>query len=281
MAQSDYRRVERAIRFIDDHFIEQPNLDEVAAHVGLSPHHFQRLFQRWAGVSPKRFLQFTTAVHARRLLRNDRSTLDATLDLGLSSTSRLHDLMVTIDAVTPGEHGSRGEGLVIRYGIHESPFGECLLATTDRGVCALHFLDGASSSAAVSELAAEWPAATLREHTVDTATVLAQIFSTDSSVGVEPLPVLVKGTNFQVRVWLALLRLSPGSATTYGRLAGSIDEPGAARAVGTAIGRNAIAFLIPCHRVLRSCGGLGGYRWGPERKRALLAWESARLCRGS
>jgi AraC family transcriptional regulator, regulatory protein of adaptative response / methylated-DNA-[protein]-cysteine methyltransferase len=273
---SDYERVERAIRFIDERYRDQPRLEEVAVHVGLSPFHFQRLFRRWAGVSPKRFLQLVTAGHARHLLRSAGSTLDTAWDVGLSSPSRLHDLMVSIDAVTPGEVGSRGEGLVIRYGGHQTPFGRCLIAVTDRGVCALHFLDG-DGSELLTALAADWPAATLQEDRNETGRIVERIFAARSEASKRPLPLLLKGTNFQVKVWEALLRIPPGAAATYGDVAEAIGAQRAVRAVGTAVGRNPVAYLIPCHRVLRSTGALGGYRWGTERKRAMLAWESARI----
>jgi AraC family transcriptional regulator, regulatory protein of adaptative response / methylated-DNA-[protein]-cysteine methyltransferase len=271
---SDYERVERAIRFIDAHYHEQPSLQDVAEHVGLSPSHFQRLFQRWAGVSPKRFLQLVTAEHARRLLRASGSTLDVAWTLGLSSPSRLHDLLVSLDAVTPGEFGAGGEGLEIRYGVHDSPFGLCFIAVTERGVCALHFL-GDAPAEPLSALRKDWPEAALREDPAGAGEVLQGVFPREPGTG-QPLPVLVRGTNFQVQVWDALLRVPPGAATTYGHLARSLGMPRAARAVGTAVGRNPIAYLIPCHRVLRASGAFGEYRWGAERKRAMLAWEATR-----
>jgi AraC family transcriptional regulator, regulatory protein of adaptative response / methylated-DNA-[protein]-cysteine methyltransferase len=271
---SDYERVERAIQFIDTRYGDQPSLAEVAAHVGLSPHHFQRVFRRWAGVSPKRFLQLVTAEHARRLLRSSGSTLEVAWTLGLSGSSRLHDLLVTIDAVTPGEAATGGSGLTIRYGVHPSPFGACFVAVTERGVCALHFLDGDPGSP-LAALARDWPAAALREDAAGTAGILRDVFAARLGEP-RPLSVLIRGTNFQVQVWEALLRVPPGAATSYGHLAQAVGMPRAARAVGTAVGRNPIAYLIPCHRVLRRSGAFGGYRWGVERKRAMLAWEAAR-----
>lgn len=270
---SDYERVERAIRYIDTGYADQPSLAEVAAHVGLSPHHFQRLFRRWAGVSPKRFLQLVTAEHARRLLRAPGSTLDVAWTLGLSGPSRLHDLLVSVDAVTPGEFGAGGEGLDIRYGVHGSPFGPCFIAVTERGVCALHFL-GDAPDEPLAALRRDWPEAALREDAAGAGEALRDVFPHEPTTG-QPLSVLVRGTNFQVQVWEALLRIPPGAATSYGYLAHSLGVPSGARAVGSAVGRNPIAYLIPCHRVLRASGAFGGYRWGEERKRAMLAWESA------
>jgi AraC family transcriptional regulator, regulatory protein of adaptative response / methylated-DNA-[protein]-cysteine methyltransferase len=268
--QSDYERVERAILYIDEHFRRQPGLEEVARHVGLSPHHFQRLFRRWAGVSPKRFLQLVTAEHARHLLRAGQPALQTSLDLGLSSPSRLHDLMVRLYAVTPGEDAASGRGLTIRHGVHESPFGPALLASTERGVCALDFVPDGDAAAPLAAISARWPEARLAHDPAHAAATLARVFDGGA------VPLHVQGTNFQARVWEALLRIPPGAATSYGRLAAAVGAPGAARAVGAAVGSNPVAYLIPCHRVLRASGALGGYRWGVPRKRAMLAWEAAR-----
>jgi AraC family transcriptional regulator of adaptative response/methylated-DNA-[protein]-cysteine methyltransferase len=260
----DYQRVERAIRFLDEHHTEQPSLPRVAAAAGLSESHFQRLFKRWAGVSPKRFLQYATAEHARQLLLDSRPVLEAALDAGLSGPGRLHDLTVNVHAMTPGEIRQGGAGTTVRYGLHDTPFGHCFLARTERGVCALRFGDG------LAEERARWPAAEFVRDDAATAEVAARAFAGGA------ISLDLHGTNFQIRVWEALLRIPTGSVTSYGALARRIERPGAARAVGRAVGSNHIAVLIPCHRVLRETGAFGGYRWGLERKRALLACESSR-----
>ena len=271
---ADYRRVERAIRFLAEEYRSQPSLDAVAARVGLSPHHFQRVFRRFAGVSPKRFVQFLTAEHAKALLRRPASVLDAAYDAGLSGPGRLHDLVVAVEAVTPGEIKRGGAGISISYGFHLTPFGDCLVAATSRGVCALGFVGDAGRSEALAALAAEWSGAELREDTAATAPVAAAAFAPH---GGEPrLRLLLKGTNLQVKVWSALLRIPEASAASYGQVARAAGHPTAARAVASAVGRNPIAVLIPCHRVLRSTGAFGEYRWGAARKRAILAWEAAR-----
>jgi len=272
---ADYRRVERAIRFLAEDFQSQPSLDAVAARVGLSPFHFQRLFRRWAGVSPKRFVQYLTAEHAKALLRRSASVLDAAWGAGLSGPGRLHDLVVAVEAVTPGELKRGGEGLEIRYGFHATPFGECLVAVTGRGVCALSFVAGDGRAAAKRELQQAWPGATLVEDAEASAPVVMAVFARRGR-GERRLRLLLKGTNLQLKVWSALLRLPEGTAVTYADVARAVGQPRAARAVGTALGRNPVGVLIPCHRVLRSTGAFGGYRWGEARKRALLAWEGAR-----
>ncbi len=275
---ADYHRIERAIRFLDDAAPVRPSLDQVAKHVGMSPFHFQRLFTRWAGISPKRFSQVLALEYAKDRLRESRNMIDATYDAGLSSGGRLHDLFVTLEAVTPGEFRENGTGLHISAGFHDSPFGEALVATTDRGVVGLSFHEG-NRRAALRDLAARWPMATIEERPRVTAPFAARIFTAlevrdpDSLV---PLALLVRGTNFQVKVWRALLQIPVGSVATYEDIATAIGTPAAVRAVGTAIGRNPVAFLIPCHRVIRTTGALGGYQWGLPRKRAILAWEARR-----
>lgn len=277
---ADYHRIERAIRFIDASAPARPSLDEVARHVGLSPFHFQRLFTRWAGISPKRFQQVLALEYAKELLRDSRNLLDATYDAGLTSGGRLHDLFVRLEAVTPGEYRAGGAGLRIQTGFHDTPFGECLLATTERGVCGLSFSTG--RDAAMADLASRWPGAVIEEKPRATAPVARRLFDAlgvRDPAGLVPLSLLVRGTNFQVKVWSALLRIPAGTVATYEDVAASIGAPRAVRAVGTAVGRNPVAFLIPCHRVIRGTGALGGYRWGVERKRAMLAWESGRVVR--
>ncbi|MBI2317059.1 MAG: methylated-DNA--[protein]-cysteine S-methyltransferase [Betaproteobacteria bacterium] len=257
----DYARVERAIRFICE---ERERLSE---------YHFQRLFQRWAGITPKRFLQFLTKEHAKARLRNSASVLEAALGAGLSGPGRLHDLLVDCEAVTPGEYRRAGEGLEIRYGYHATPFGECLLAATARGVCALRFIGPRSREEELRSLAAEWPRAQLVADQPGTAVLIQRVFERSSA---SPLPVHLKGTNFQIKVWEALLAIPEGSIVSYAGLAKAIGTPAAARAVAGAIARNPLGWIIPCHRVLRSLGEVSGYRWGPERKLAMLAWEAAR-----
>jgi len=274
MAANDYQLVEQAIRFLEDNARRQPELGEVAASVGLSEFHFQRLFQRWAGVSPKRFLQFQTAQEAKRILRESGDLLDASYHAGLSGPGRLHDLIVNVEAVSPGEYKRRGAGLVIAWGVHASPFGECLLALTPRGICALEFLQPGGADAALARLRAEWEQAELAHAPQRTAPVAARIFGAQKHWQA-PLALLVKGTNFQIKVWEALLRIPAGAVTTYGALAGSLGQPRAARAVGSAVAANRIAYLIPCHRVIRNSGVFGDYRWGPLRKRVLLSRELA------
>lgn len=269
-AARDYARIEAAIRYLDNHHEDQPDLATVAAEVGLSPFHFQRLFQRWAGVSPKRFLQFLTVEHARRLLAADAPVLDVALDVGLSGPSRLHDLFVACEAMTPGEARRGGAGIEIAYGLHPSPFGDCLIGVTARGIAALSFVLADGPDAAIARLAERWPGAALRHDQGATAEPARRVFE-----GGE-VALHLRGTNFQVKVWEALLRIPAGHAVAYEDVARAIGKPGAMRAVGRAAGANPVAFLVPCHRVIRKTGPFSGYAWGPERKRAILAWESAR-----
>lgn len=275
MPVSDYERIAQAIQFIEANHRRQPSLDEVAKSVYLSEFHFQRLFRRWVGISPKRFLQFLTIEHAKRRLDESRSVLDATYDAGLSSPGRLHDLFVTLEAVTPGEYKRRGEGLRIRYGVHDTPFGRALLAATGRGLCALAFADEGGEGAAIDELRERWGRADLDEDPRDTAELARRIFS-PAARDDRPIPLLVQGTNHQVRVWEALLRVPSGALVSYEQLAAAAGRPDAVRAVAGAVARNQIAYVIPCHRVIRKVGAFGGYRWGMERKRAMVAWEAAR-----
>lgn len=277
---SEFDTVAEAIRFLRKEFKRQPSLDEVAEHVGLSSYHFQRLFTRWAGVSPKRFLQFLTVEYAKGRLLASESVLATAFESGLSGPARLHDLLVTTEGVTPGEFKSRGEKVRIGHGIQDTPFGPALLGTTNRGLCHLSFLDtdDPEGHRAQSDLEGKWPLATLVPAPREVEAMARAIFRRDPVTDTpRPLSVCLKGTNFQIRVWNALLRVPPNHLTTYGRLARAIGQPGAARAVGSAVGRNPVAFLIPCHRVIREEGTLGGYHWGLDRKAAILGWEAARL----
>jgi AraC family transcriptional regulator of adaptative response/methylated-DNA-[protein]-cysteine methyltransferase len=273
---TDYERVAEAIEFLDRHFREQPTLKEVAAAVGLSEFHFQRVFRRWAGISPKRFLQFVTAEHARSLLASSRGVLDATYDVGLSGPARLHDLFVSVYAATPAQVREAGAGLVVRFGFAATPFGECLAASTERGICALSFTDAGGREGALEELRRRWSRASLVLDGAASREVAERIFSASGRAGDRPLTVFLHGTNFQIRVWEALLRIPAGGAATYRDVAAAVGSPRAARAVGAAIGCNPIAFVIPCHRVLRKSGAFGDYRWGSVRKRAILGWEASR-----
>ena len=272
METRDYRRVEAAIAYLRTNVHRQPSLSDVAAHVGLSPFHFERLFRRWAGTTPKRFLQAVTLAHAKEALAESRSVLDAAYDAGLSGPGRLHDLFVAVEAVTLGEFKRGGEGLTVRYGVHPTPLGPALVGLTERGVCALSFVDEGEGAQAVADLAAAWPEADLVEDPEATRAVVEAAFSEGEER--EPLRVLLRGTNFQLQVWRALLRIPPGRVLAYDDVAALLERPTAARAVGRAVGQNPVAVLIPCHRVLRKDGALGGYRWGLDRKRALLAREA-------
>lgn len=270
---NDFDRIGRALSYLERHRDEQPTLAEIAQHVGSSPHHFQRVFRRWVGISPKRFLQYLTLDHAKASLARARSVLDATYDAGLSSPGRLHDLFVALDAVTPGEFKAQGYELEIRTGEHEGPFGRTLLAVTERGVCGLSF-HADDCADGYARLRRYWPHASLRDDPKYTAPVFDRLFASDAH---RPrLDLFVSGTNFQIKVWEALLRLTPGELCSYGDLARAIGNPRAVRAVGTAVGANPIAWLIPCHRVIRAMGAFGNYRWGAERKLAMIGWEAAR-----
>jgi len=269
----DYLRIEQAILYLENHYKDQPSLEEVAASIGLSEFHFQRIFTRWAGISPKRFLQFLTKESAKDLLKRSENLLDATYQVGLSSLGRLHDLFVTTEAVTPGEYKSRGAGLTIRYGIHPTPFGKCLIGVTERGICHLGFVQ-TSEGDAIDALVSDWQEAKMIEDHRTTAPLIAPIFILNMREQ-SPLHLHLRGTNFQLKVWEALLNVPTGAATTYEGLAAQIGQPKASRAVGSAVGHNPIAVLIPCHRVIRKLGEFGNYRYGAARKMALLGWEHA------
>jgi len=276
MNTSDYERVEKAIRFLEEHASDHPSLDDVAMHVGLSQYYFQRLFSRWAGVSPKRFLQFLTAEKAKELLRDSASVLETAYEVGLSGSGRLHDLFVSVEAVTPGQFKNRGIGATIRYGIHDSPFGYCLMGLTEHGICNLWFLEEDNRERALEQFREEWKAARILEDNEMTRKVAERIFSPSTPRERVDLKLFLSGTNFQIKVWQALLKIPEGSVVSYGDLARWMGMPTSARAVANAVARNPVAYLIPCHRVLRNTGEIGGYRWGTARKRAMLGREMAR-----
>ena len=270
---TDYARIERAIHFLESNAQRQPSLSDVAASVNLSEFHFQRMFTRWAGISPKRFLQFQTTQHAKRLLADSRNVLDVAYESGLSGGGRLHDLLVSVEAMTPGEYKEGGAGVRIVTGVHDTPFGPCFIAATDRGICRMSFAPEMSPADALAEVRRSWPNATIVTDQARTSELANQVFGRAGS-GASELRVLLRGTPFQLKVWEALLRIPEGAVTSYDVIADAIGHPAATRAVGTAVGRNPVAYLIPCHRVIKKTGAFGDYRWGSARKRAMLAWES-------
>lgn len=271
----NYERIAKAIEYLSGHFIEQPDLDEVAAQVHLSPFHFQRLFTAWAGVSPKKFLQYLTTSYLKNRLQETANLIEAAEWAGLSSQSRVYDLFVNIEAVTPHEFRNAGAGLTIQYGYHDTPFGKCFIAVTPRGVCGLSFVEEGMEQAALDEFKQRWAFASIVPGQEATAGYVRQIFP-DGASPAGKLHLLVQGTNFQVKVWQALLQIPPGAVSTYRQIARSIGHPNASRAVGSAIGHNPVAWLIPCHRVIRQEGIPGEYHWGAVRKKALIGWEMAR-----
>jgi len=277
-AGPEFERVGEALGFVAAHFRDQPSLAEIAGHVGLSEFHFQRVFTRWVGLSPKKFLQVLTLEAAKQSLETSSSVLDAAFDAGLSGPGRLHDLFVSLEALTPGEYKQLGQGILIRWGWHESPFGTCLAMATDRGLCGLAFLDDRGKNGGFDDMAARFPEAQLIEDRSFTAPYVSAVFQTPEQRRANldaPLKLFVKGTPFQVQVWRALLSIPEGTLTTYGTIARALGKGGvAARAVGTAVGSNPVSFLIPCHRVIRETGALGGYRWGLGRKLAMIGWEA-------
>jgi len=270
----NYGRIAEAIEYIREHFRVQPNLNEVARHIHLSPYHFQRLFTEWAGVSPKKFLQYISVAYAKELLKTEQTTLfDAAHQTGLSGTGRLHDLFLSIEGMTPGEFKNGGKNLSIDYEFLHTPFGPALAAATEKGVCFLAFDDNEEN--VMDELFCHFPNAKFRRQFSAHLLGVRQIFE----LGIDGIPQLklhLRGTSFQLKVWDALLTIPAGGLTTYGELAAQVDQQGASRAVGTAVGKNPVAFLIPCHRVIRSNGLVGGYRWGTTRKTAMIGWEAAK-----
>ena len=273
-ARHHYDVVAHAIRYIRQHANRQPELCDVAAAVGLSESRLQRVFSEWAGVSPKRFLQYLTKEHARRQLRTPTDVLTTSIAVGLSGPGRLHDLMVSCEAMTPGEIQSGAEGVEVRWGTAATPFGIAVIGRTSRGICFLQFAQD-DVDALVQRLRAQWPRARFHHDDATAGQTANQIFGRNEAPG--KLHVLLRGTNFQIKVWEALLNIPAGQVLSYGQLAARAGHPAAARAVGTAIGANQIGYLIPCHRVIRESGESGQYRWGPERKAAMLGWEASQL----
>lgn len=270
----NYTRIEQAIRYLEENFQKQPELDEVAQKVHLSPFHFQRIFTEWAGISPKRFLQFLTVDFLKEKLTETKNLIEAAESAGLSSQSRVYDLFTTLEAVTPQEYKERGAGLQIDYGLHETPFGKVMIGVTERGICWLSFVNtDEDPNIELLKMKEHWNNSIFHQYQELTKSFIAKIFYHTSSC--EKLNVLVKGTNFQVKVWEALLKLPAGSVTTYQNIAHNINSPKAMQAVGSAVGSNHIAFLIPCHRVIRKDGILGEYRWNSTRKKSIIGWEMA------
>lgn len=273
--QRHYALVEKALRYLQDNQQRHPDLSQVAAHCAMSETHFQRLFSQWAGVSPKRFLQCLTREQCRQRLVEGWSLAACSDAAGLSSSSRLHDLMVTLEAVTPGEIKRGGEALQFHWGVHPTPFGDCFIASTERGIHQLDFLDSNDPGPRLKDLQQRWPRAQFTEQPALTRTLLAPLQGAAPHPAGQPLTLWLRGTAFQFKVWEALLRIPEGQLCTYGELAKAIDQPRAARAVGSAVASNPVAWLIPCHRVIRQMGLIGDYRWGPIRKQALLGWEAS------
>lgn len=270
----DYQTIRKTLEFITHCWRDQPPLEDIAAAVDLSPTHLQRVFTRWAGLTPKQFLQAITLDHARDLLRDAASVLDATFEVGLSGPGRLHDLFVTHEAMTPGVYRARGAGVTISYAFHPSPFGQALLMVTEHGLAGLAFADPGEEAAALEDMTSRWPNAEFVEDAQATAPILGRVFDPNEWNADTPLRVVLIGTDFEVRVWETLLRIPLGRATTYSDIAAHLGNPKASRAVGTAVGKNPVSFVVPCHRVLGKTGDLCGYHWGLTRKKAILGWEA-------
>jgi AraC family transcriptional regulator of adaptative response/methylated-DNA-[protein]-cysteine methyltransferase len=276
-AAADYDVVRRAIAFLSEHWRTQPEIEAVAQAVGASASDLHHLFRRWAGITPKAFLQALTLDHARRLLRDSASVLDASFEVGLSGPGRLHDLFVTHEAMSPGEWKSGGAGLTVSYGFHPSPFGTALVMVTERGLAGLAFADPNEEPAALADMTGRWPQASIVEDQARTAPLAQRVFDSKLWRAERPLRVVLIGTDFEVRVWETLLRIPMGRAITYSDIATKIRAPKAARAVGAAVGKNPISFVVPCHRALGKNGDLTGYHWGLTRKRAMLGWEAGKV----
>jgi AraC family transcriptional regulator, regulatory protein of adaptative response / methylated-DNA-[protein]-cysteine methyltransferase len=272
----DFKRIEKAIRFIEVNFKSQPTLDQIAESVHLSRYHFDRLFKRWAGISPIQFLQFTTLDYTKQKLIESNSLLETSLEAGLSGPSRLHDLFVTFEAMTPGDFKRQGIGLKISYGFCKSPFGECLLAITERGICHLGFVEEDDRSETLRRLFQTWPGSEFTEDPKRIRLIVKNIFRIDRMQNPRPFNLYLKGTNFQVNVWKALLSIPEGWIVSYQDIASHIGHPKAFRAVANAIAINPVAYLIPCHRVIAKSGNINKYRWGSQRKKALIGWEAAK-----
>ena len=272
----NYYRIEKAIQFLEENFQRQPELDEIAEKVHLSPFHFQRMFTEWAGISPKRFLQFLTVDFLKEKLHESRNLTEAAELAGLSSQSRVYDLFTTLEAVTPQEYKKQGAGIKIEYGVHETPFGQCLIAVTERGICWLSFLSAENDSKKeIAAMKSHWNNSVFYQNETLTKEFVNNIFEHTES-GQNKLHLFVKGTNFQIKVWDALLKIPSGQVTTYQGIAENVDSPKAMQAVGSAVGSNHIAYLIPCHRVIRKDGVLGEYRWSSARKKSIIGWEMAK-----
>lgn len=270
---SDYIRIEKAMTYMSEHVSSQPSLEDVAAHVHLSPFHFHRVFCKWAGTTPKRFLQALTLERSKRMLKEEGSLMDVSLRMGLSGGSRLYDHFVKLEAVTPGEYRNGGQGITIQYGVNETPFGKIFVAMTPRGVCRIEFLGSRSADEILVDIGKDWPKASLAQNNNATNYVANVLFSRLKDGESNPLSLHVMGTNFQVAVWRALLRIPPGQLASYSQIANALGYPKASRAVGNAVGSNPVAMLIPCHRVIQKSGALGGYRWGSTKKEMIQAWE--------
>jgi AraC family transcriptional regulator, regulatory protein of adaptative response / methylated-DNA-[protein]-cysteine methyltransferase len=271
----DFQRIEKAIQFIEDNFKSQPTLEKIAESVHLSKYHFDRLFKRWAGISPIQFLQYMTLEYTKQRLTESKSLLETSLDAGLSGPSRLHDLFVTFDAMTPGDFKKQGGGLTISYGFCESPFGECLLATTRRGICYLGFVEGGERPEILNQLFQTWSGSVFRENPTSICSIVKDVFRSNQQKSSHPFNLLIKGTNFQINVWKALLAIRKGWVVSYQDIAAYIGHPKAFRAVAGTIAINPVAYLIPCHRVIAKSGKIHRYRWGSARKKALIGWEAA------
>jgi len=265
----NFSRVKSAMEFIVANFNRQPKIKEIANHINLSEFHFQRIFKEWAGVSPKKFLQFITLNELKKNIESTKNLIELSETVGLSSQSRIYDLFVNIESVTPQEYKTKGKGINIKYGIHNTAFGLCLIANTSRGICALEFIDNDLSDT-LTIFKEKWKNANIAENAKDTETLIEIIFGNDN----KPLNILLYGTDFQMKVWEALINIPYGKLASYSSIARLINQPKASRAVGSAIGKNNIAILIPCHRVIQSLGGLGGYKWGKDRKLSIIAYEN-------
>jgi AraC family transcriptional regulator of adaptative response/methylated-DNA-[protein]-cysteine methyltransferase len=276
-AVRDYDSVRRAIAFISKSWRSQPTIEAMADAAGVTPDELHHLFRRWAGLTPKAFMQALTLDHAKGLLRNSASVLDAALDSGLSGPGRLHDLFVTHEAMSPGEWKNGGDGMRLAFGFHPSPFGAAIVIASDRGLAGLAFADSGGEPAALADMKRRWPNATYVEDQARTATLAQRVFDTKLWRADQPLRVVLIGTDFEVRVWQTLLKIPLGKATTYSSIAANVDRPKASRAVGAAVGKNPVSFVVPCHRVLGKSGALTGYHWGLTRKQAMLGWEAGQI----